>query len=81
MPPMFGCVQISLPVAASSATMALALPCTYMTLSMTMGLKITLPVTGYVHATCNCDTLVLLIWLSAEYWEECDPPPYAVHWV
>ena len=46
MPPWFGWVQISLPVAASRATMALPVPCTYITLSTTIGLNTIVPVTG-----------------------------------
>ena len=34
----------------------------------------TVPVTGNVHATSSCETLALLICVSAEYCEECAPP-------
>jgi hypothetical protein len=72
------CRQISLPVAASSATIAFCAPCRYITLSTISGLKMTVPVTGCVHATSSCETLVLLIWVSAVNCAECAPPPYAV---
>src|ERR687890_453555 len=71
--------QISLPVAASSAAIVLFCGVRYITPSTMSGLKITVPVTGSVQTTSSCDTFDLLIWLSAEYWEECAPPPYAVH--
>jgi len=42
---------------------------------MTSGLKMTVPLTGNVQATCSWDTFDLLICLSAEYCDEWAPPP------
>ena len=64
-------------MAASTATSVLFDACMYIVPSTTSGLKMTVPVTGKLQATPNCVTLDLLIWSSAEYWDECAPPPYA----
>ena len=47
---------------------------TYITPSMTTGLKMLVPLTGKVHATSSFPTFPLLIWSSAEYCEESAPP-------
>ncbi len=62
-------VQISLPVAASRATMELFLASTYITPSTTIGLKkyLLLSPVGKVQATSSLLTLERLICASPEY--------------
>ena len=79
--PWFSCVQISLPVAASSAMTDRFLASTYITPSTTIGLKryVRMSPVGYVQATSSFDTFDLSIWSSDEYWDESDPPRYWRH--
>src|SRR5262249_52445492 len=65
---------------ASSATIALSPPATYIVRSTISGfcVKLRWP-TGNVHASSSCATFFLLIWSSAEYCDELAEPPYARH--
>src|SRR5207342_3396334 len=76
--PWFSCVQISLPVAASSAMTDRFLARTYITPSTTIGLNryVRMSPVGYVQATSSFDTFDLLIWSSDENWDESDAPRY-----
>src|SRR5262245_21882678 len=78
-PPCCGFRHSSFPVAASTAAIVLFCGVRYMTLSTTSGLKMTVPWTGNVQTISRRETFDLLIWSSAEYCDECAPPPYAVH--
>src|SRR5580765_8342562 len=78
MAPWLSCVQISLPVAASTATTAMFFARRYITLSTTIGLNryVRMSPVGRVHATCSCATFFLLIWSSEEYCDESELPRY-----
>src|SRR5687768_9162566 len=78
MPPCCCFLQSSFPVAASRAAIVLFCGVRYITPSITSGLKMTVPLTGNVHATSSWETFDLLICSSAENCDECAPPPYAV---
>src|SRR5882672_3652072 len=69
-----GCFHISLPVAASSATIC-PIEATYIIPSTTIGLNRFVAPVGYLHATSSCLTLLLLICLSEEYCDDSPPPP------
>src|SRR5262245_45113812 len=76
----FGCDQSSLPVSASSATISLSRAATYIVRSTISGLNENdLSPLGNVHATSSRATFDLSICLSAEYCDECAPPPYSLH--
>src|SRR5579885_634303 len=81
MAPWFACVQISWPVAASSATSDMFFASVYITLSTTIGLKryVRVSPVEYVHATCSWPTFFLLIWSSEEYCDESELPRYWRH--
>src|SRR5262245_23414383 len=76
----FGCDQSSLPVSASSATISLSRAATYIVRSTIRGLNENdrSPL-GKVQATSSRATFDLSICLSAEYCDECAPPPYSLH--